>query len=236
VNRLALLGYGRMGQLLAELAPAHGFEVALRLGGSQNTGGSGIHAESFAGIDVAIDFSAAEAVPLNVTRLAPLGIPLVIGTTGWGAHLEGVQAVAAQHGMGILIGANFSIGVQVFYRLAQAASSLLAEEEAYDAWLYEIHHKKKKDAPSGTLLEAKRTMERAGYARPIDVASNRAGAIPGTHQLGFDSEADTILLEHRARSRAGFAHGALRAARWMIGRQGFHEFSQVWEEIVRRRE
>jgi 4-hydroxy-tetrahydrodipicolinate reductase len=134
------------------------------------------------------------------------------------------------------VGANFSIGVQVFYRLAQAAAQLLAQEESYDAWLYEIHHRNKKDAPSGTLLETRRALERGGYRRPVDVASNRAGAIPGTHQLGFDSEADTILLEHRARSRAGFAHGALRAAHWMIGRRGFYEFSQVWEEIAQRPE
>ncbi len=123
-------------------------------------------------------------------------------------------------------------GVQVFYRLAEAAGRLLSGETAYDAWAYEIHHKMKKDAPSGTLLQILKVMEGAGYGRRIDVASNRAGAIPGTHQVGFDSEADTILLEHRARSRAGFAHGALRAARWMIGRRGFYEFSQVWEEIV----
>ena len=127
------------------------------------------------------------------------------------------------------------MGVQVFYRRAAAAAGLLAQEDAYEAWAYEIHHSKKKDAPSGTLLQIKRVMEEAGYTRPIDVASNRAGSIPGTHQIGFDSEADTITLEHRARSRAGFAHGALRAARWMIGRRGFYEFSQVWEEIVRER-
>jgi 4-hydroxy-tetrahydrodipicolinate reductase len=124
------------------------------------------------------------------------------------------------------------VGVQVFYRLAEAAGRLLANETAYDAWAYEIHHKMKKDAPSGTLLQILKVMAGAGYDRKIDVASNRAGAIPGTHVVGFDSEADTILLEHRARSRAGFAHGALRAARWMIGRRGFYEFSQVWEEIV----
>lgn len=236
MKRLALLGYGRMGKLLAELAPGHGFEVALALSGAANRDGAGITPEAFAGVDVAIDFSAAQAVPANVARLAPLRVPLVVGTTGWGEHLDAVRARVEEHGSGLLVGANFSVGVQVFYRLAQAAAELLAQEESYDAWLYEIHHNKKKDAPSGTLLETRRALERGGYARPVDVASNRAGAIPGTHQLGFDSEADTILLEHRARNRAGFAHGALRAARWMIGRRGFYEFSQVWEEIARRRE
>jgi 4-hydroxy-tetrahydrodipicolinate reductase len=234
-RRLALIGYGRMGKLVDQLAPEHGFEVALRLGGAANPEGAGITAESFRGIDVAIDFSVAAALPANAERIAALGVPLVVGTTGWGAELPRVRAAVERHGGGLLYGANFSIGVQVFYRLAAAAAGLLAGDTGYDAWAYEIHHRKKLDAPSGTLLELKRVAEAAGWSRPIDVASNRAGAIPGTHQLGFDSEADTLILEHRARNRSGFAHGALRAARWLIGRHGVYEFSQVWEEIVRER-
>ena len=233
MNRLALLGQGRMGKLVEQLAPDHGFEVALRLDGAANRDGAGITPESFRGIDVAIDFSTAAAVPANAERTAALGVPLVVGTTGWASELPRVREAVERHGAGLLYGANFSIGVQVFYRLAAAAAGLLSGQTDYDAWAYEIHHSKKKDAPSGTLLQIKRVMEKAGYDRPIDVASNRAGSIPGAHQVGFDSEADTITLEHRARSRAGFAHGALRAARWMIGRQGIYEFSQVWEEIVR---
>ena len=232
MSRLALIGYGRMGRLVEELAPGHGFEVAVRLDGAANPDGAGITPESFRGIDVAIDFSTAAAVPANAERTAALGVPVVVGTTGWSAGLPRVREAVERHGAGLLYGANFSIGVQVFYRLAAAAAGLLSGQTDYDAWAYEIHHIKKKDAPSGTLLEIKRTMEGAGWTRPIDVASNRAGAIPGTHQIGFDSEADTIVLEHRARSRAGFAQGALRAARWMIGRKGVYEFSTVWEDIV----
>ena len=235
MNRLAIVGYGRMGRLVEQLAPEHGFEVALRLDGGSNAGGAGITPESFREVDVAIDFSNAAAVPEKAEKIAALGVSLVVGTTGWTSELPRVREAVERHGAGLLYGANFSVGVQVFYRLAEAAARLLAAETGYDAWAYEIHHKKKKDAPSGTLLQIKKVMEAAGYSRPIDVASNRAGAIPGTHQIGFDSEADTILLEHRARSRAGFAHGALRTARWMIGRRGFYEFSQVWEEIVRER-
>lgn len=235
MNRLALLGSGKMGKLLEQLAPSHGFEVALRFDGKSNAGGAGIDAESFRGVDVAIDFTTPAAVPDNAEKLAALGVPLVVGTTGWQEHLPRVREAVEQHGAGLLYGANFSVGVQVFYRLAEAAARLLAGEASYDAWAYEIHHKMKKDAPSGTLLQILKVMEGAGYGRPVDVASNRVGAVPGTHQIGFDSEADTITLEHRARSRAGFAHGALRAARWMIGRSGFYEFSQVWEEIVQER-
>ena len=224
--RLAIVGYGKMGRLVEQLAPEHGFEVVARLTGAERF-------PPLEGVQVAIDFSTAAAVPDNAERLAALGIPLVVGTTGWHDALPRVRAAVERHGSGLIHGANFSIGVQVFYRLAEAAARLLSGETSYEAWLWEIHHSKKKDAPSGTLKEIRRVMERAGWSRGIDVASNRAGAIPGTHQIGFDSEADTILLEHRARSRAGFAHGALRAARWMIGRRGVHEFSAVWEEIVR---
>jgi 4-hydroxy-tetrahydrodipicolinate reductase len=234
--RLALLGYGKMGKLLEKLAPVHDFEVSVRLDGRSNEGGSGITAEAMEAIEVAIDFSVPGAVAANVERLANLGIPAVVGTTGWQGDLPRLKALVEareERGAGLLHGANFSVGVQVFYRLAAAAAHLLAAEASYDAWLYEIHHKKKKDAPSGTLKEIQRVLEAAGYDRPIDIASNRAGAIPGSHQIGFDSEADTILLEHRARSRAGFAHGALRAARWMLGRRGVYEFSAVWEEVIR---
>jgi 4-hydroxy-tetrahydrodipicolinate reductase len=234
MSRLALIGYGRMGKLVEQLAPEHGFEVVIRLDDVSNPGGAGITAEAFRGVDVAIDFSVAEAVAENVGRLAALGVPVVVGTTGWQDDLPRVrETVERTDGAGLLYGANFSIGVQVFYRLAAAAARLLAGETSYETWLWEIHHSKKKDAPSGTLKEIRRVMEEAGWSRGIDTSSNRAGAIPGTHQIGFDSEADTIVLEHRARNRTGFAQGALRAARWMIGRNGVHEFSAVWEEIVR---
>ncbi len=227
MSRLALIGYGKMGKLVEQLAPEQGFEVALRLDGTSNP-----DAERFRGIDVAIDFSTAAAVPETIARLAPLGVPLVVGTTGWHEALPRVRETVERHDAGLLHGANFSVGVQVFYRLAEAAARLLADEGGYDAWLYEIHHRHKKDAPSGTAWRILQTMEQAGYTRKIDIASNRAGAVPGTHQIGFDSEADTILLQHSARSRAGFARGALRAARWMIGRRGFYEFGEVWEEIA----
>jgi 4-hydroxy-tetrahydrodipicolinate reductase len=235
MTRLALIGHGRMGRLVAQLAPEHGFEVALALTGHDNPGGAAITAEAFQGIEVAIDFSTAAAVAANVEHLAALGIPMVVGTTGWQGDLPRVREAVERHGAGLVHGANFSVGVQVFYRVVEAAARLMAREDGYDAWAYEIHHNKKKDAPSGTLLELVRTMEAAGYERPVDVASNRAGAIPGTHVIGFDSDADTITLEHRARSRTGFARGALRAARWVIGRRGLYPFSDIWQETAAAR-
>ena len=232
MSRLALVGYGKMGRLVEQLAPDHGFEVVLRLDGKANAGGSGITEDAFHGVDVAVDFSVPTAVADNAERLAALKIPTVVGTTGWSEHLPRVREAVLRHGSALVYGANFSVGVQVFYRIVEAAARLLANEESYGAWAYEIHHSMKKDAPSGTLREILRVMEGAGYGRAVDVASNRAGHVPGTHQVGFDSEADTITLEHRARSRAGFAHGALRAARWVPGRQGVYEFSEVWDQII----
>jgi 4-hydroxy-tetrahydrodipicolinate reductase len=122
---------------------------------------------------------------------------------------------------------NYSIGVNVFFRLVSEAARLLANETAYGAWAWEIHHRTKQDAPSGTLLRLVEEMKRAGYSRAIDVSSNRAGAHPGTHEIGFDSAADTITLRHAARSREGFARGALKAAQWVIGKKGFHEFAGI---------
>jgi 4-hydroxy-tetrahydrodipicolinate reductase len=232
MNRLALIGYGRMGRMVGELAPELGFEVAVALASTDNLGGAGLTPERLAGVEVAIDFSTAAAVPGNVLRLAALGIPVVVGATGWGAELPRVEEAVRRAGSGLVYGANFSVGVQIFYRLAATAARLMAEAEEYGAWAYEIHHDKKQDAPSGTLLELVRRVERAGFSRPVDVASNRAGKVPGTHVLGFDSEADTITLEHQARSRTGFARGALKAARWLLGRTGFYEFGEIWEEIL----
>lgn len=230
MTRLALVGYGKMGQLVEALAPAAGFEVAVRLGGRDNADGRGITAEAFDGVEVAVDFSTAAAVPANVERLTALGIPVVVGTTGWQGELPRLRDRVLERGGALVHGANFSPGVLIFYRVVEAAARLFAADEGYDPWLYEIHHRMKRDAPSGTLGELARTLERAGYDRPVDTAANRAGAVPGTHTVGFDSAADSITLTHTARDRSGFALGALRAARWILGRRGFFAWQEVWDE------
>ena len=227
---LAIVGYGKMGKLVEQLAPEYGFAVALKLDEFNNAAFVGVTPENFHGIDVAIDFSIPAAVPGNVERIAALGVNMVIGTTGWLEHLEAVKAAVARHGIGLVWSPNYSVGVNAFFRLVSEAARLLATQPEYGAWAWEIHHSTKKDAPSGTLLKLVDEMKKAGYARPIDVGSNRAGAHPGTHEIGFDSSADTITLRHTARSREGFARGALKAARWLTGRKGFHEFSEIWEE------
>jgi 4-hydroxy-tetrahydrodipicolinate reductase len=230
MTRLALVGYGKMGRLVESLAAEMGFEVALRLSGRDNAAGRGITAEAFRGVEAAIDFSTAAAVPANVERLLDLEIPVVVGTTGWQDDLPRLRERVLERGGALVHGANFSPGVLIFYRIVETAARLFAADPSYDPWLYEIHHRMKRDAPSGTLRELARALERAGYDRPVDTAASRAGAVPGTHPVGFDAAADTITLTHTARDRSGFARGALLAARWILGRRGFHSWQEVWEE------
>jgi len=217
--KLAIIGYGKMGRLIDQLAPEFGFEVIARVDVDRP--------ESPAGADVAVEFSVASAVAGNVALVSGLRIPIVIGTTGWQDHLDQVKSLIAQNDSAAVWSPNFSVGVNVFTRLVSQAAKLLKDEPTYGAWAWEIHHITKKDAPSGTLIKLTEAMQRAGYTRPVDASSNRAGAHPGTHEIGFDSAADTITLRHTARSREGFARGALKAAQWIVGRKGFHEFSEV---------
>lgn len=226
---LALLGYGKMGKTLAQLAPQRGFEMRLVVDIDANAQSRGITREKFKGIDVCIDFTMPEAVVDNVHRVAALGVNLVVGTTGWHKHQAEIRKVIEQAGVGMVYGANFSIGVNLFYRLARAAAEIFAPFPMYDPFLTESHHKMKKDAPSGTALEISRQIQPYFVDRDIPVASVRAGYIPGTHELGFDSEADSVVLRHTARGRQGFAEGALLAAKWVVGKKGFYSFAEVLE-------
>jgi 4-hydroxy-tetrahydrodipicolinate reductase len=229
MTNLALLGYGKMGKVLAQLAPQRGFEVRLLMDIDVNAQSRGITRDKFKGIDVCVDFTTPEAVVENVHRVAALGVNLVVGTTGWQKHLAEVRKVVEQAGVGMVYAANFSIGVNLFYRLARAAAEIFAPFPMYDPFLAEAHHKMKKDAPSGTALELARQIQPYFADRDIPVASMRAGYIPGTHELGFDSEADSVILQHIARGRQGFAEGALYAARWVVGKKGFYSFAEVLE-------
>jgi 4-hydroxy-tetrahydrodipicolinate reductase len=222
--KLAIVGYGKMGRLIEQLAPESGFEVALKLDEFNNADGAGLTRENLSGIDVAVEFSIPSATVDNIERLAANGVNVVAGTTGWFAGMDRVRRAVEQHGTAVVWSPNFSIGVNVFSRLVAEAAQLLAGQDEYGAWAWEIHHSTKKDAPSGTLLKLVERMRSAGYVRTIDSGSNRAGSHPGTHEIGFDSAADTITLRHTARSREGFARGALKAARWVIGKKGLYEF------------
>ncbi len=216
---LAIVGYGKMGRLIDQLAPEYGFTVTARIDIGRE--------ESLDKSDVAVEFSVPSSVVGNIAKVAAARIPIVVGTTGWLEHLAGVRKIVEENNTALVWSPNFSIGVNVFARVVAEAARLVQNQKEYGAWAWEIHHNTKKDAPSGTLLKLVEQMKTAGFDRAIDTSSNRAGAHPGTHEIGFDSSADTITLRHTARSRDGFARGALKAAQWIIGRKGCYEFSDV---------
>ena len=207
--KLAIVGYGKMGRLIEQLAPEYGFEVALKLDEFNNVEGEGITAANFQGVDVAIEFSIPAAVRGQRGGHRGAGRePVVVGTTGWlGAHRAGRSRRSTRHGTGLVWSPNFSIGVNVFFRLVAEAARLLASEPAYGAWAWEIHHATKKDAPSGTLLKLVEEMKKAGYARPIDVGSNRAGAHPGhaRNRLRFARPTPSRCATPRAAAKASRA-------------------------------
>jgi 4-hydroxy-tetrahydrodipicolinate reductase len=219
--KLLLIGHGRMGRLVEALAPEYGCEVAGVLDEDSNRAGEALGPGSWPDVDVAIDFSTGAAVEETLPRLAALGKNVVIGTTGWEAARPRLQALAAEAGIGVLAAPNFSTGVVLFGEIVKAAGALLGPQADYGAWLHELHHAAKRDAPSGTALGLKRLLEASGYARPIDVSSTRAGSIPGTHTVGFDAPSETITLTHTVRDRGTFARGALVAAKWLQGRRGW---------------
>jgi len=228
---LAIVGYGKMGQLIERLAPDYGFEVRARFSGSDNPGGRGLSHETLRGIDVAVEFSTPEATLINTRHLAVLGVNSVVGTTGWFEQLPIAREVVLHEKTGLVWAANFSVGVNLFLESVRQAAALFAKHTEYEAWGWEIHHSAKKDAPSGTLKKLAEEMRDAGFTRSVSFSSNRAGAVPGTHEIGFDSPADTITLRHTARSREGFAHGALQAARWIAGKKGFYEFREILADL-----
>lgn len=230
---LALLGHGKMGKAIAELAPQRGFEVRLVLDAQSNRNGTGISPQKFKGIDVCLDFTTPSAVVGNIVRVVELGCNLVVGTTGWLGQFDEVRKKIESAGVGMVYAANFSIGVQLFYRLARAAAEAFAAFPAYEPYIVEAHHRSKKDAPSGTAVELQHQVEPRLSGRAIPISSVRAGYIPGTHEFGFDAEFDAVLLRHTARSRRGFAEGALYAARWVAGKKGLFSFAEVLESEAR---
>ena len=237
--RIALIGNGAMGQLVAAEAKTAGDEVATVVTSKERDlkpeqladklrGSNG----ELPGHDVAIDFSVGEAVLRNIEACARAGVPLVEGTTGWKAHEQIAREIVNAHSAALVYGANFSIGVNLFYRIVERAAELFAAVDAYAPFIEEAHHMRKRDAPSGTALQLRDLM--AKHLGPdIPTASTRAGYIPGTHRVGFDSEGDQILLVHSARSRRGFASGALLAAHWIAGKTGVFEFKDVIDDLAK---
>jgi 4-hydroxy-tetrahydrodipicolinate reductase len=214
-----------MGKLVESLAAEYKCEVVGIV--DPLAGQDTIDSDRWADVDVAVDFSAPDAVAANIPAAARRHINVVVGTTGWGAQEPALRKAVADAGIGVVAAPNFSTGVLLFEAVAAHAAMLFAAHDEFSAFIHEAHHQAKKDAPSGTALMLRKTMERAGYRRPIDVASTRAGYIPGTHTVGFDGPAETVTLTHAARDRTAFARGALTAARWIEGRQGWFTMRDV---------
>ena len=230
--KIALIGYGAMGKLIKTLAENKNHEIAVIIDEADaNLSSEGL-AEKLNDVEAAIDFTTAEAVQRNVKACVLANIPLVEGTTGWNVQRAEIEQFIKENNGAFVFGANFSIGVNLFYRITDFAAELFAKFEDYEAFIEEQHHSRKKDAPSGTALKLKDVVAKH-IAKDFSVSATRAGNIPGTHRVGFDGSADQILLEHTARSREGFASGAILAAEWIVGRKGFYEFTEVMDEIIK---
>jgi 4-hydroxy-tetrahydrodipicolinate reductase len=218
---LALIGMGRMGRALVDLAPDRGFQVVARLGRGQP-----VTRESLGGAVVAVEFTTPEAAAANVFACAAAGCPVVVGTTGWYAQLPAASAEIERTGSGMLYAPNFSVGVAIFHHVVAEAARRFASVGSFDAHLVETHHAAKKDAPSGTAAALAQTAATAS-GRALPITSVRVGSVPGTHELVFDAAFEQVRLVHEARDRRVFAEGALTAARWLVGRHGVFTMQDV---------
>lgn len=244
---VALIGYGKMGKLIAELAPQYGVEIVSKIDPTQAHCQREINMQTLSGAKTCIDFSVPEKVLGNVQAAASCGCNIVIGTTGWQGHLADLESIAKIHQIGIVYGSNFSVGMNVFYHIVQYAVRMIDRLPEYDIYGLELHHNQKLDSPSGTAKELAQmicqnslrkqipvyeTLNRKIKPEELHFGSVRAGSIPGTHTVGFDSLADNIELVHRARSRQGFALGALKAAVWAASLKGVYEFKELIGDVL----
>lgn len=230
--KIALIGHGAMGKLIEQLARSDNHEIAVIIHEADAHSPANELSEKLRGADVAIDFSVAAAVRRNVEACVSANVPLVEGTTGWNDELEDIKTFVNQNNGALVYAANFSVGVNLFYRVVDFAAELFAKFDAYETFIEEQHHSRKKDQPSGTALKLESIVAQH-IKKDFTVAATRAGFIPGTHRVGFDSQADQILLEHAARNREGFAAGALVAANWIHGKTGVYEFAEALNEILK---
>ena len=225
--KLLLLGAGKTGSLVAEVARERHHVVTI-LRSADNPAASALTVDALRDVDLAIDFTTPHAVLDSITACLSAGKPMVVGTTGWYEAIPAVQALAEKTNTGFLFGANFSIGVNLFLEIARVGAAAL--EHGYTGQIFERHHVHKKDAPSGTAI-AIRNVIRQASSHELEITSFREGEVVGMHEVVLDSPDDTIYLCHDAKSRRGFAEGAVRAAEWIVGKKGFYDFKDIWREV-----
>jgi 4-hydroxy-tetrahydrodipicolinate reductase len=224
---LLLLGAGKTGSLVADVARDRGHQVET-LRSRENADAAGLTEEKLAGVDVVVDFTTPDCVLPNIHACLAAGKNMVVGTTGWYSEIPQVRALVDRRKTGFLYGSNFSIGVNLFFDLVRAARPAL--DQRYLAHIYERHHVHKKDAPSGTAVTIQSLLDE-NSSLEIGITSFREGEVVGMHELVLESSSDTIYLCHDAKSRRGFAEGAVRAAEWILTKTGFFEFKDVWREL-----
>jgi len=226
---LLVLGRGKTGSLVAEVAAARKHHVRVA-GTKENAEGAAVSAENLRSIDTVIDFTLPHCVLANIEACVKAGKNMVVGTTGWHQEAGRVRGLVEQHGTGFLYAANFSVGVNLFLEVARAAAASLDHD--YSGQIFERHHAHKKDAPSGTAIALQNVIrEASGKREELEITSFREGEVVGFHEVIFESPADRIYLSHDAKSRRGFAEGAVRAAEWLAGKKGFYDFRDVWREL-----
>lgn len=225
--KLLILGRGKTGSLVAEVARERGHEVRV-LGSRDNQNASALVPERLTGIDVVIDFTTPQAVLEHIAAVVHAGKNMVVGATGWYGELARIRQMVENSGTGLLYGPNFSIGMNLFFEVAKTASAALRHQ--YSGQIFERHHAHKKDAPSGTALTLQKLIQDTSGTE-LEVTSFREGEVVGMHELVFDSDADTIYLCHDSKSRRGFAEGAIRGAEWLASKTGFFHFKDIWREL-----
>jgi 4-hydroxy-tetrahydrodipicolinate reductase len=225
--RIVIVGNGRMGRAVAALAEQRGHTIHCVFDARENAGGAALTPGRLAGAEVAVEFTRPDAAPANLERLIEAGIPTVTGTTGWSAELPRIAQLVERRGGALLHAANFSAGVHLFLRAARDLARRFAGHPEFDACILEEHHAAKRDAPSGTARVLQDGLRQSDPARPFPITSVRAGTIPGTHSVSYDGPHETVSLSHVARSREGFAAGALAAAEWLPGHSGVHTFEDM---------
>jgi 4-hydroxy-tetrahydrodipicolinate reductase len=224
---ICILGRGKTGALVASVAEQRGHRVRV-IGAVDNPHGAALTSANLDGVDVVIDFTTPGAVVENVAACVNAGKNMVVGTTGWYDEMPGIQRLVEKQDTGFVYASNFSVGVNLFFEIARTAAAALKHE--YFGQIFERHHAQKKDAPSGTAVILQKVIAQAS-ATELEITSFREGEVVGMHELTLDSPNDTIYLCHDAKSRRGFAEGAVRAAEWLAGKRGFFDFKDVWKEL-----